>query len=59
MAVSMVRELKEADVVELDKEENSPIQRAWLMFDPLAADARFPGSPKPSNLRLYIDLWIQ
>jgi len=42
MAVSMVRELKEADVVELDKEENSPIQRAWLMFDPLAADARFP-----------------
>jgi hypothetical protein len=44
MAVSMVRELKEADVVELNKEENSPIQRAWLMFDPLAADAQFPGS---------------
>jgi hypothetical protein len=48
MAVSIVRELKEADIVELGEEEDptTSTRRAWLMFDPLAADARFPGIPK-------------
>lgn len=43
VALSVIRNLKEADIVELKEEGKSPIPRAWLLFDPLAADARFPG----------------
>ena len=48
MAVSIVRELKEADIVELGEEEDTTTstRRAWQMYDPLAADAQFPGIPK-------------
>jgi hypothetical protein len=49
MAVSIVRELKEADIVELDEQDKSA-RRGWVMFDPLAADARFPGI---QNCMLY------
>jgi len=43
MAVSIVRELKQADIVEGGQTSNS--LRSWLMFDPLAAEATFPGTP--------------
>ncbi len=42
-AVSVIRDLKEVDIVVLEEEEESPTPRAWLLFDPLAADAQFPG----------------
>lgn len=42
MAVSLIRRLKEVDIVELDEDEDPTGQRAWILFDPLAADARFP-----------------
>ena len=41
VAVSIVRELKQADIVEGDETTDSP--RSWLVFDPLAAQASFPG----------------
>jgi hypothetical protein len=44
MAVSLIRQLKEVDIVELDEEEDPAGQRAWIIFDPLAADARFPST---------------
>ena len=44
MAVSIVRELKQADIVEGGQTFNS--LRSWLMFDPLAAEATFPGIPR-------------
>jgi len=44
MAVSLIRRLKEVDIVELDEDEDSTGQRAWIIFDPLAADARFPST---------------
>jgi hypothetical protein len=47
MSVSIIRDLKEIDIVELDEDEQSTNPRAWLLFDPLAADARFPGSLSP------------
>src|ERR1700730_12756861 len=40
MAVSIVRELKQVDIVEGIEKATSP--RGWLMFDPLAAEATFP-----------------
>ena len=43
MAVSVIRDLKEADIAGLEREEESPTPRARLLFDPLAADAQFPG----------------
>jgi len=39
MAVSIIRQLKEVDVVDPDSET----RRSWLIFDPLAADAQSPG----------------
>ena len=43
VAVSVIRDLKEAHIIELKEKEKSPVPRAWLLFDPLAADAQFPG----------------
>lgn len=42
LSISIVRELKQVDIVEGDEAPNSP--RSWLMFDPLAAEASFPGN---------------
>jgi hypothetical protein len=42
-AVSIVRLLKEADVVQAAESNEPPVERSWLMFDPLAADAEIPG----------------
>jgi hypothetical protein len=42
MAVSIIRDLKEVDIVEVSRQE-SPQKRGWVLFDPLAAEARFPG----------------
>ena len=44
MAVSLIRRLKEVDIVGLDEDEDPTGQRAWIIFDPLAADARFPST---------------
>jgi hypothetical protein len=44
VAVSVIRDLKEAHIIELKEEEKSPVPRAWFLFDPLAADAQFPGT---------------
>lgn len=45
MAISLIRRLKEIDIIEFDEDEKPTSQRAWILFDPLAADARFPGDP--------------
>lgn len=45
MAVSLIRRLKEVDIIELDEDDKPTSQRAWILFDPLAADARFPSAP--------------
>jgi hypothetical protein len=50
MAVSIVRELKQVDIVEADEMSNST--RSWLMFDPLAAEAAFPSTPLSSSFFL-------
>jgi hypothetical protein len=42
MAVSIIRRLKEVDVID----QASTNQRSWLIFDPLAAEARFPGKSR-------------
>jgi hypothetical protein len=50
MAVSIIRDLKEVDIVEVAKEEESPHKRGWVLFDPLAAEARFPGISVRTNI---------
>lgn len=62
MAVSLIRRLKEVDIIELDEGEKPISQRAWILFDPLAADARFPSAPHFSpfwNLRRTLTLGMQ
>jgi hypothetical protein len=43
VAVSIIRELKEVDILDPDENEQSTAPRSWLVFDPLAASAQFPG----------------
>jgi len=43
MAASVIRVLKEIDVAKVDKNEERRNARSWMMFDPIAAEARFPG----------------
>jgi hypothetical protein len=47
MAVSMIRELKEVDIVQLEEEEKSELPRGWMLYDPPAIDAAFPRTPAP------------
>lgn len=44
VAVSVIRELKEADVVDANNAKQAPGSRRLLMFDQLAMDAQFPGT---------------
>ena len=45
MAVSMIRKLKEVDVVDINNIRQGVPQRSWVLYDPLGGEARFPGSP--------------
>jgi alpha-1,2-glucosyltransferase len=42
IAVSIIRELKEVDIVQLEEEEKSELPRGWMLYDPPAIDAVFP-----------------
>jgi DIE2/ALG10 family len=42
MAASMIRELKDVDIVKLEEEEKSELPRGWMLYDPPAIDAAFP-----------------
>jgi hypothetical protein len=50
MGVSMIRELKDVDIAELEADEKSKLPRAWMIFDPPAVDAKFPRMC-PTSLR--------
>jgi hypothetical protein len=56
VAVSIIRELKEVDIVQLDEDGVPTGQRAWMIFDPLAADARFPRKCSPTILFILFTL---
>ena len=42
VGTSVIRELKDVDVVEVEEEEESKLPRAWTISDPPAIDATFP-----------------
>ena len=59
MAVSMIRELKEVDIVTLEEEEKSELPRGWMLYDPPAIDSVFPRTPpSPGFSTLSIDDYI-
>lgn len=50
LAVSVIRRLKEVDIVDNYEPGETKGRRSWMMFDPLAAEAKFPG-PSSANLQ--------
>ena len=44
MAVSIIRDIKEVDMAQNSKREATGTSPSRLVFDPIAADARFPGT---------------
>jgi len=42
MGTSVIRELKNVDIVELEDEGKSELPQAWMISDPPAIDAAFP-----------------
>ena len=43
MGVSVIRRLKEVDIVDNYEPGETKGARSWMMFDPLAAESHFPG----------------